>query len=476
MPPLTLCWLRRDLRLSDSTALQEASQGPFVVGFIFDRCILDELEDSDDRRVTFIHRSLEEVRQGIERRGGQLWVGYGDPVEVIPRWAQQGGLTRVVAAHDDDPYALRRDAQVQARLKDAGVEWRSVKDHVLLERQEVLTQSGTPHKVFTPYQKAWLGRLTAADLAERTVHWPHLQAARSPDAPDRSLDSMGFRPGALWLEPGESGGQRRLADFLARVPKYHEARDLPALEATSGLSVHLRFGTLSIRQCVRALGIATPDQVQDLEPGPRKWLSELVWREFYHNILANFPHVVDGAFRREFDALEWPGLPEHFEAWKAGRTGYPIVDAAMRCLNQTGWMHNRLRMVAASFLTKDLLVSYRLGEAYFARQLLDFDLAQNNGGWQWTASTGTDAQPTYRIFNPILQSLKFDSEGAFIRRFCPELAELDPEAIHTPWQAPPMTLLAAGVRLGENYPFPIVDHAVQRAKALALLGSVSAQT
>jgi deoxyribodipyrimidine photo-lyase len=280
------------------------------------------------------------------------------------------------------------------------------------------------------------------------------------------LSEIGFRPNGLWLKPGTAGAQERLSAFLAKIDRYKSERDFPALDSTSGLSVHLRHGTVSVRQCFR-------EAVALQGNGPSKWLDELVWREFYHMILANFPHVVDRPFRDEYDTLEWPGTQEAYEAWEEGRTGYPLVDAAMRCLRATGWMHNRLRMVTAMFLTKDLLVDYRRGESLFARWLLDFELASNNGGWQWSASTGVDAQPYFRIFNPILQSRKFDPEAVFIKQWCPELAGFEPELAHWPHDAGPIEQLAAGCQLGKDYPRPIVDHSVQRQLAIELLSRKS---
>ncbi|MBX7134431.1 MAG: DNA photolyase family protein [Fimbriimonadaceae bacterium] len=456
-----LCWLRRDLRLSDHTALAEATRWAdrVAVVFVFDRNILDALEDRDDRRVSFIHASLAEIDRKLRERGSALVSVYGDPVEEIPRLVRELEAEAVFAAHDDDPYALARERAVGERC-----DLRTFKDHVVFERQEVLSQAGGVLKVYTPYMKAWRAQFSRADAEERspdlTRLWPGIPGRLIP------LAEMGFEETLTWLPAGEDAARERLGQFRSRLAAYGEERDFPALKSTSALSVHLRFGTISIRECVRVA-------MENPSPGSEKWWNELIWREFYHMILSNFPHVVGSAFKPEFDDIEWPGLDEHFEAWCGGRTGYPIVDAAMRCLNATGWMHNRLRMVCASFLVKDLLIDWRRGEAYFARQLLDFDLAQNNGGWQWAASTGVDAQPHFRIFNPILQSRKFDAQGTFIRQWCPELAGLSDEAIHAPWELPLFEQLAAGCEVGRDYPLPIVDHAVQREIALRILAQAA---
>jgi deoxyribodipyrimidine photo-lyase len=279
-----------------------------------------------------------------------------------------------------------------------------------------------------------------------------------PESELQPIETYGFQPADLWLMPGESAAKARLDQFVPKIGDYEEQRNYPAVSGTSGLSVHLRFGTISVRQCVR--------RAWELGANGDKWVTELIWREFYQALLFNHPHVTHRAFRPEYAGLEWPGEDDHFQAWCAGKTGYPIVDAAMRCLNKTGWMHNRLRMIVASFLTKDLLIDWRRGEHYFAVKLLDFELASNNGGWQWAASTGADSQPYFRIFNPLLQSEKFDEKGTFIRQWIPELSAFDSRTIHDPWSRNPLEAIASG------YPRPIVDHATQKARALKLLSSV----
>lgn len=457
---LVLCWIRRDLRLHDHRALFEATHAGarVAVVFVYDKVILGELADPADKRLTFIQESLRELNEGLRRKGSRLITLFGDPQEEIPALADRIEAEAVYASHDDDPYALKRDAEVRGRLASHGREFRTFKDCVVFERSEVVNQAGLPFRVFTPFSRAWKALLRASDY--RSFE-PNLEALIHEDQLERSLpgprryEEIGFTKSDLWLEPGALAGQDRLQAFLSRIDAYKEQRDFPALESTSGLSVHLRHGTISIRECVRAALSRDSD-------GAGKWLDELIWREFYHMILALFPHVVSQPFQPQYRDLEWPGSQEHFEAWKAGMTGYPIVDAAMRCLTETGWMHNRLRMICASFLTKDLLVDWRKGEAWFAEKLLDFELASNNGGWQWSASMGVDAQPWFRIFNPKLQSQKFDPKGDFIRQWVPELAEVSTEDIHAPWDV-------GGMFVPPSYPRPVVDHHTQKELALNLL-------
>ena len=464
-----LCWIRRDLRLSDHTALAHATDkfDEVAVVFVFDTEILKYLEDDNDRRVVFIHQSLEELDRKLRQRGSMLIVRHGNPVHEIPQLAHELGCQAVFAGRDYEPYAKERDHGVGMRLRELNIEFHTVKDSVIFEGGEVLSQACMPLRVYTPYGRAWramfvptrhaderppnLGHLISVDLAHRhSVNW--------------GLEWLGFKPNGLWLGAGEDAGQKRLEGFRTQVSRYSEERDFPAKLGTSGLSVHLRFGTISVRQAVRmALEVGTA--------GADKWLSELIWREFYQDILHHHPRVVTDTFQPQYNDLEYPGDDTWFEAWKLGNTGFPIIDAAMRCFNATGWMHNRLRMVVASFLTKDLLIDYRRGEAYFARYLLDFDLASNNGGWQWAASVGADPQPYFRIFNPYLQSVKFDPDGDFIKEWVPELALLFGKAVHCPTDASEMELACANVILGETYPRPIVDHSVQREKAIALLGA-----
>jgi deoxyribodipyrimidine photo-lyase len=465
-----LVWFRRDLRADDHAALAHALRAARVVHcvFVFDRELLDRLPRAD-RRVEFIHASVAALDAALAERGGGLVVLHGNPVEEIPRLAGALGVQSVYANRDDEPYARRRDEQVQHALAQLGIDWRTRKDHVIFERDEILTGAGKPFAVFTPYKNAWLAKLAQADLAEQRTEGGHAALLAPPSGmvgvPE--LRDIGFGPTNVFahVAPGARAAQRLLDEFLTRIDRYDEARNFPALDGPSRLSVHLRFGTISIRACARA----AYGRIEAGSAGAAAWLSELIWRDFYHQVLYHAPQVVERSFRREYDAIEWEHGAEAdrlFAAWCEGRTGYPLVDAAMRQLDTTGYMHNRLRMVTASFLTKDLGIDWRRGERFFAVQLNDFDLAANNGGWQWAASTGCDAQPYFRIFNPVSQSTKFDPDGAFIRRHVPELARLTAPAVHAPWRATARDLAAAGVELGRNYPRPIVDHDVARRRTL----------
>jgi deoxyribodipyrimidine photo-lyase len=474
-----LVWFRRDLRAIDHAALSHALRAAHRVFcvFIFDRNILEPLPRAD-RRVEFIRASLVALDESLTTMGGGLIVLDGDPVDAVPRLARELGVGAVYANHDDEPYARARDARTRAALASAGIDFRTRKDHVVFERGELLTANGTPFSVFTAYKKAWLERVSPADLAPHPVaeHAPRL----APPSHDRrgvpALARLGFAATNVLdeLVPGTRGAEQLLDDFLRRIDRYAEARDFPAVKGPSYLSVHLRFGTMSVRTLARA----AYERTQAGSRGAEVWLSELVWRDFYHQVLFHHPHVAERAFRREYDAVQWE-QGAHAErllaAWRDGCTGYPLVDAGMRQLNETGYMHNRLRMLTASFFSKDLGLDWREGERYFALKLNDFDLAANNGGWQWAASTGTDAQPYFRIFNPVTQSRKFDARGDFIRRYVPELANLAGDAIHEPWLAAPHELAAAGVRLGETYPRPIVEHAAARKRALERYAVVRAE-
>ena len=468
-----LVWFRRDLRDFDHAALYQALKQArqVVCAFIFDREILDALADPADRRVEFIHASVSELQQALQRRGGGLVVRHGIARDEIVRLAAEIQADAVFFNHEDDPAALARDAAVEAALKRCSIAVHHAKDCVIFEREEVLTAAGTPFSVFTPYKNAWLRALAPFYLQAYPVDaYADRLAAQSSVIP--GLQDMGFVASnlrELKLPSGMSGGARLFGDFLQRIDRYQETRDFPAVKGPSYLSVHLRFGTVSIRQLAAAAW-------QQGGRGAQTWLSELIWRDFYHQILWHRPDVAAGhAFKMQFDALPWPNPPGHFAAWCEARTGYPLVDAAMRQLNQTGYMHNRLRMVAASFLTKDLLVDWRLGERYFADKLIDFDLAANSGGWQWAASVGCDAQPWFRIFNPVTQSERFDAQGAFIRRYLPELARVPDRYLHAPWTLPAAEQQRTGCVIGRDYRMPIVDHAVQRALALALFKQASQQ-
>lgn len=470
-----LMWFRRDLRSEDNAALFAAlkdSRRVFCV-FVYDTEILDALPTRTDRRVEFICQSVTELGQALEKTGGQLITLHGAARTEIPRLAAALGVQAVYANHDYEPAALERDQAVARVLEDSGIAFLTRKDQVIFEKDEVLTLGGTPFSVFTPYKNAWLKKLEPFFVRAYPVELYASHLAKAP-AQQRMLGlaDIGFEPTnlqALGIRGGAAAGKKLLDDFLPRMARYRDSRDFPAKKGPSYLSVHLRFGTVSIRELARA---AWPGVGGQSGEGPATWLSELVWRDFYFMILHHHPHVVSRAFKPAYDAIRWPNNKALFAAWREGRTGYPVVDAAMRQLNQTGYMHNRLRMIAASFLVKDLHVDWRWGEKYFADQLIDFDLSANNGGWQWAASTGCDAQPYFRIFNPVSQSERFDAEGAFIRRYVPELAGCDKRAIHAPWE---MTLLeqqGAGVIIGKDYPAPVVEHAAARLQALEMFKAV----
>ncbi len=461
-----LVWFRRDLRDHDHAALGAAlSQARAVYcAFVFDSEILDLLPSRNDCRVHFIHESLLELDAALRARGGGLIVRQGRASETIPALAGKLGVDAVFANRDYEPYAKQRDDEVAKMLIATGVAIHFCKDQVIFDGDEVLTQGGKPFSVYTPYKNAWLKRLTAIDCAPYTSSSGQLAETALARIP--TLSEIGFIPtdlAALGIQPGLSGADKLWNEFRSSgIRHYRELRDFPAANASSRLSVHLRFGTISIRRLVHAA----------LEGQADTWLNELIWRDFYFMILDHFPHVANGAFKPEFDAIRWNDRPEAFAAWCAGQTGYPLVDAAMRQLNQCSWMHNRLRMVVASFLTKDLGIDWRLGEKYFADHLIDFDLAANNGGWQWAASTGCDAQPYFRIFNPVTQSEKFDPEGKFIRHYVPELDAVANRHIHAPWRMGALEQEGLGVIIGRDYPNPIVDHAQARVDTLARYGAV----
>ncbi len=491
MDPLidaALVWFRRDLRVDDHAALHHALRTARHVWcvFVLDREILDPLPRVD-RRVEFILDSLAELQSQLAALGAAhgvagtgLIVRHGWARDEIATLAQQLRVQAVYASHDDEPAALARDAQVRGRLADIGIALHTSKDHVVFERSEVMTGSGTPYGVFTPYRNAWLKRLTPEHMAawEIEAHAAHL--ARVPEglvAGSPSLSQIGFEStnlSSLRMGHGARGAQASFTDFLTRIDAYEDTRNFPAVKGPSYLSVHLRFGTISVRQLAREAW----QRWQAGSRGAEVWLSELIWRDFYHQVMHHHPHVVSHAFKPVYDHIRW----EHgkhaealFAAWCEGRTGYPLVDAAMAQINQTGYMHNRLRMVVASFLVKDLGIDWRWGERYFAEKLNDFDLAANNGGWQWASSSGCDAQPYFRIFNPVSQSEKFDPAGKFIRRYLPQIAALPDAALHAPWLARPIDLAAAGLVLGRDYPQPLVQHDEARLKTLARYAVVKSE-
>ncbi|NEX64464.1 cryptochrome/photolyase family protein [Noviherbaspirillum galbum] len=472
----SLVWFRRDLRHVDHAALHEAltSSRQVYCAFIFDKDILERLP-AEDRRVEFIHGCVTELDAALRAAGGALIVRHARGPDAIAQLARELQVDAVFAGRDYEPAACRRDLEAERALRADGRQLRLVKDQVLFEIDEVLSQAGKPFSVFTPYKNAWMKQLELAGHAAHAAPYDtvsHFRKLAPPPAGEGipSLAALGFRPtnlASLQLKPGMSGADALVDDFLPRIGRYDVARDFPAVKGPSYLSTHLRFGTVSVR---RLAGLAleamrTPGNAK----GAATWLSELIWREFYFMILHHSPHVAERAFKPEYDGIRWESgdvAEELFQAWCNGRTGYPLVDAAMLQLNQTGYMHNRLRMVTASFLTKDLGIDWRWGERYFAEKLNDFDLAANNGGWQWASSSGCDAQPYFRIFNPVTQSEKFDAEGKFIRRYLPMLGKLPVKKVHAPWLASGAELEAAGVSLGVDYPRPVVAHDEARERTL----------
>lgn len=424
MEKTTIFWFRRDLRIGDNTGLYKAlkERGNVLPLFIFDTEILDKLDDKNDRRVSFIHDELQKMKEEFEKSGSSLLVKYGKPAVVFENLLEAFEIAAVYANHDYEPYALQRDEQVGHLLKSKGVDFRTFKDQVIFEKAEVTKDDGLPYTVFTPYSRKWLACLTQADFSGSPSETLMDKLFKTKPFGDFKLSDAGFG-----REEFKFPDKKVNKDILNN---YRNTRDIPSIEGTSRMSVHLRFGTISIRRLA-----------QIAHESNKAFLNELIWREFYMMILWHFPQVVDQAFKPKYDRIHWVNDEEQFMAWCEGKTGYPIVDAGMRQLNQTGFMHNRVRMITASFLTKHLLIDWRWGEAYFAKKLLDFELSSNNGGWQWAASSGCDAAPYFRVFNPALQTQKFDPKLLYVKRWVPEFQEL-------------------------NYPRPIVEHKFARERVL----------
>ncbi len=425
-PRVNIIWFRRDLRLTDNAALYHAlkSDQPVLPIFIFDRNILDQLDDKADRRVEFIHAALEEMQTRLVKLGSSLEVQYGFPGSVYKDLLAKYQIEKVFTNHDYEPYALQREATIEKLLKDNGASLHTFKDQVIFEKDEVTKDDGKPYTIFTPYSRKWKTKLTEFYLKPFPVEKYFGNFFKHSAIKIPSLESMGFQKVDL---PFPS---IQLQDAI--IKKYTENRNFPALEnGTSKMGVHLRFGTVSIRELAkRALALN------------ETYLNELIWRDFYHMILWHFPQVGKGSsFKPAYEMIEWRNNEKEFQQWCDGMTGYPIVDAGMRELNATGFMHNRVRMITASFLTKHLLIDWRWGEAYFAQKLLDFDLAANNGGWQWASSSGCDAAPYFRVFNPALQTEKFDKDLKYIKKWVPEFQEF-------------------------SYPKPIVQHELARKRVL----------
>ncbi len=423
MEKISLFWFRRDLRLADNTALYYALQQEKNVLpiFIFDENILGKLEDKSDARVAFIHAQLLEISSELEKKGSSLFVHYGKPEEAFKLILAKYQVDSVYTNRDYEPYAKERDKAIEQLLASHQASFYTFKDQVIFEPGEILNGSGEFYKVFTPFSRVWLEKYKQTNVQEiGNPLWKNLFQTKALPVP--SLEEMGFMPSSITIPP-KSADEELIAH-------YDEKRNFPAIKGTSRIGIHLRFGTISIRKLAKKAASLNAT-----------FLNELIWREFYMMILAFNPQVVDRAFKPAYDRIPWRNDEKDFEAWCQGLTGYPIVDAGMRELNATGFMHNRVRMIVASFLTKHLLIDWRWGEAYFAKKLLDFELASNNGGWQWAAGTGTDAQPYFRVFNPSSQTEKFDKDLKYIKKWIPELDT-------------------------EKYPKPIVDHKFARQRAI----------
>lgn len=425
MTKISIFWFRRDLRLHDNAGLYHAlkSGNPVLPIFIFDKNILDKLEDKKDRRVAFIHNILSEIQTELNQFGASLLVKYGTPEEIFPALLNEFDVSAIYANHDYEPYAQTRDNAVREYAMTENVEFYTYKDQAIFEKNEVLSGAGTPYTVFTPYSRKWKEKVNEFYLKSYPTETYSENYLKIDKIEIPSLSEMGFQ---IFKSAFPSKIVRE-----SIVKNYADKRNFPAIEGTSRLSVHLRFGTVSIRDLAR--------KAKDLS---ETWLNELIWRDFYFNILHHFPQVGQGhAFRKEYEKIQWRNNETEFEKWCEGKTGYPIVDAGMRELNTTGFMHNRVRMIVASFLIKHLLIDWRWGEAYFAKKLIDFDLSANNGGWQWASGSGCDAAPYFRVFNPRLQTEKFDKNLEYIKKWIPELNSFD-------------------------YPQPIVDHDFARKRVL----------
>jgi len=424
-PEVNIFWFRRDLRLHDNVGLLHALQSgkPILPIFIFDTTILDKLDKPEDLRVQFIHQTLYEIDVQLKQIGSGLNVMHGNPQQMFLELLSIYSVSNVYTNHDYEPYAIKRDQSIKECLAQNGIGFLTFKDQVIFEKKEVTKDDGLPYTVFTPYSKRWKAKLAENPIQyfHSEAHFDHFLKYNSSEI--ISLEAMGFQAKS-WNFP-----LTKVADDI--IKNYAAQRDFPAIDGTSRLGVHLRFGTISVRR-----------QVTNAFGKSETFLNELIWREFYHQILFNFPHVGEGkSFKRDYDRIQWRDSEADFEKWCKGVTGYPIVDAGMRELAATGYMHNRVRMITASFLTKHLFLDWRWGEAWFASKLLDFDLAANNGGWQWAAGSGCDAAPYFRIFNPALQTDKFDKKAEYIRKWVPEFDSL-------------------------QYPAPMVQHELARKRCL----------
>ncbi len=474
-----LHWFRRDLRLSDNPGLLDAAQrsvGQVVPLFILDPAILAAANTSA-ARVAFLLESLRALAAELRVRGSRLIVRTGPSVRILLDVAREAQVTGVTWNCDYTPFAMRRDTQAREALAAAGIAAYEHHDAVIVAPGRVLTAEGRPYTVFTPYRRNWRAQVEQQiPYILEQIPLPALvappDAIHAEDIP--RIEELGFTLRQQIPQGGERNGLALLQSFTRHQPDtgitaYAAGRDVMAAAGTSRLSPYLRMGCVAPRAALRAaLEVLARAQDATQHAGIEQWITELAWRDFYYQILASFPYVVRGAFRSQYDRIAWENDPQLFAAWCAGQTGYPVVDAAMRQLVSEAWMHNRARMIVASFLTKDLLIDWRWGARFFMQHLVDGDHAANNGGWQWSAGTGTDAQPYFRIFNPTSQGQKFDPHGVYVRRYIPELAGVPDRSIHTPWMLSFAEQERYGVLIGRDYPAPIVDHAEQRVRALAI--------
>lgn len=456
-------WFRRDLRLADNKSLYEATKNnsEVIPIFVFDTNILKRLKNKEDRRVHFIWDGVNELQKKLKKKNSDLLILYGDPLKLVPQMAKKFNVCSVYCNEDYDPYSITRDMKVKKKLLELDIEFYIFKDHVVFSGEQILKKDGSPYKVFTPYKNEWLRCLNKNYLEKFNCRYSNLTTQKSYFKTQvKSLKDVGFKKVKTILG-GESYAKKKFQSFLKKIKSYKKERDRIDFNSTSSLSPYIRFGMISTRELVREV-------LSDKTLGARTWLSEIIWREFYHMILFQFPHVAQSSFNPKYDKIKWPGKDGHFKKWKEGKTGFPLVDAAMIHFSRTGIMHNRLRMIVASFLVKDLLIDWKKGEKYFAKNLLDYDLAANNGGWQWSASTGCDAQPYFRVFNPITQSKKFDPDGTFIKKHLPILKKFSAKEIHFPADCSSERQKEAKCVIGKDYPHPIVKHDIQRKKAIEL--------
>ena len=464
-----LFWFRRDLRLEDNCALYHCLKDNDSVApvFIFDKNILESLPKKD-KRVDFIWHCISNIKQRLNLIGSDLIVKHASSDEIV-QLAKKYKVTSVYCNEDYEPSAVSRDTRVAQELEKNSILFKSFKDTVIFAKTEIVTPQAQPYHVFTHYKNAWRKKIEPSHY----ISYPTLSLiekfAKFKSTILISLEDIGFEKTELSktkIIEGDKNAQLLFDRFKKKtIANYKTNRDFPSISGTSFLSIHHRFGTISIRREVREVLNLLKTSAGDKKESCEGWLNELIWRDFYFQILFNYPHVADIPFKKQYIDFPWDNNPLGFSQWCDGKTGYPLVDAAMIQLNTTGYMHNRLRMLTASFLTKLMLVDYRLGENYFATKLLDFDLAANNGGWQWSASTGCDAQPAFRIFNPMTQSEKFDEQAIFIKKYLPVFSKVPPQFIHAPWEHT-KELEDLGIVLGKDYPLPIVDYTKARQRAL----------